>query len=56
MRLRELQQSFQTFGAIRERVTRSVGEDQSALRGASMLRGWLAEEIIRELSPPSANE
>jgi hypothetical protein len=45
-----------TFGAICERVARSVGEDQSALRAASMLRGWLAEEIIREFSLPSANE
>jgi len=44
------------FGAMCERVARSVGEDQSALRAASMLRGWLAEEIIGELSLPSANE
>jgi hypothetical protein len=37
-------------------VTRSVGEDQGALRAASMLRGWLAEEIIREPTLPSAIE
>jgi len=45
-----------TFGAMCERVARIVGEDHSAIRAASILRGWLAEEIIREHALPSAIE
>jgi putative DNA-binding protein len=45
-----------TFGSMCERVARVVGEDLSAIRAASILRGWLAEEIIREHAPPSAIE
>lgn len=38
------------FAAICERLADCVGEDQAALRAASLLRGWLTEELITGLA------
>jgi len=35
-----------TFGAVCERLAQYVGESEVALRAASLLRGWIAEELI----------
>ena len=37
-----------TFGAICEEVARVVPDDEVAVRAASMLRAWLAEELIAD--------
>jgi hypothetical protein len=35
-----------TFGALCERLAHSIDESEVALRAASLLRGWIAEELI----------
>ncbi len=35
-----------TFGAICEQLTQYVDETDVAMRAASLLRGWIAEELI----------
>jgi hypothetical protein len=42
------------FGAICERLAQQVGEAEAALRAASLLRGWIAEELIAGFSEQSA--
>ena len=37
-----------TFGVICERVANSVSESEVAMRAASLLRGWIAEELIAD--------
>jgi len=45
-----------TFGALCERIAQSVDEPEVAMRAASLLRGWIAEELIAGYSRPSAVE
>ena len=42
----------ESFGAICERLAACVDAEQVALRAASLLRGWLAEELIAGLRLP----
>ena len=41
-----------TFAVICERLADDVGEEQAPMRAASLLRGWLAEELIAGLHVP----
>jgi hypothetical protein len=45
-----------TFGSICEEVACFVTEDEVAVRAASMLRAWLAEELIADARPASEAE
>ena len=45
-----------TFGALCERVAQDVGESEAAVRAASLLRGWIAEELVAGYELPSSPE
>jgi hypothetical protein len=40
-----------TFDAICERFAEGVAESEVALRAVSLLRGWIAEELIVDAGP-----
>jgi hypothetical protein len=40
-----------TFDAICERLAEGVPESEVALRAVSLLRGWIAEELIVDAGP-----
>jgi hypothetical protein len=46
----------ETFGELCERIAPCVPESEVALRAASVLRGWMAEELIADYALPLENE
>jgi len=43
-----------SFGELCERLTSCVDETQVAMRAASLLRGWISEELITGYTLPDA--
>jgi hypothetical protein len=45
-----------TFGALCERVAQDIDESEAALRAASLLRAWIADELVAGYALPSSPE